>query len=145
MILVDSTVLMYAAGTVHPHKMPCVEFLERVASADVAAVVDSEVLREILHRYRAINRWSDGGRGYDLTRRIFSGGGVVPVTADVLDGARGLLDLHPGLTAGAALHGAVVQTHSLDAICSYDRSLDRIAGLKRMDFGMGILIPRDRK
>lgn len=131
MILVDSTVLMYAAGTVHPHKGPCVELLERVASADVEAAVDSEVLREILHRYRAMNRWSDGRRVYDLTRRIFPG--VVPVTADVLDGARGLLDLHPGLTAGAALHGAVVQTHSLDAICSYDRSLDRIAGVKRME------------
>ena len=133
MILVDSTVLMYAAGTVHPHKLPCVEFLDRVASADIEAVVDSEVLREILHRYRAMNLWSDGRRVYDLTRRIFPVGGVVPVTADVLDAARGLLDLHPGLTAGAALHGAVVQTHSLDAICSHDRSLDRIAGVKRME------------
>lgn len=133
MILVDSTVLMYAGGTVHPHKVPCVEFLERVASADVEAVVDSEVLREILHRYRTMNRWSDGRRVYDLTRRIFPG--VVPVTADVLDVARGFLDLHPGLTAGVALHGAVVQTHSLDAICSYDRSFDRIAGVKRMELG----------
>ena len=133
MILVDSAVLMYAAGTVHPLKGPCVEFLERVASAEVEAVIDSEVLREILHRYRAMNRWSDGRRVYALTRRIFPG--VVPVTADVLDGARGLLDLHPGLTAGVALHGAVVLTHSLDAICSYDRNFDRIAGVRRMEPG----------
>ncbi len=82
--------------------------------------VDSEVLREILHRYRALNRWSDGRRVYGPHPTNLPG--VVPVTADVLDGARGLLDVHPGLTAGAALHGAVVQTHSLDAICSYDRS-----------------------
>ena len=45
MILVDSIVLMYAAGAEHPHKAPCVRFLDRVATGEVEAVLDAELLQ----------------------------------------------------------------------------------------------------
>jgi len=32
-----------------------------------------------------------------------------------------------------ALHGAVVQMHSLEAICSFDRDFDRLRGLRRVE------------
>jgi predicted nucleic acid-binding protein len=60
LILIDSNIFMYAAGTSHPHKEPSATFLEQVAIGEVDAVIDAEVLQENLHRYRAINRWQDG-------------------------------------------------------------------------------------
>lgn len=131
MILIDANIIMYAAGAAHRHKEPSVRWLERVALGEVDAVIDAETLQEILHRYRAINRWKDGRKVYDLARQLVPG--VLPITADVLDHARQLLDAHPALMARDALHAAVALDEGLQAICSYDRDFDRIAGVRRIE------------
>ncbi|MBU6366283.1 MAG: type II toxin-antitoxin system VapC family toxin [Gemmatimonadetes bacterium] len=131
MILVDANILMYAAGAPHPHKAPSARWLEAVARGEVDAAVNAETLQELLHRYRAIGRWSDGRRVYDLARTIFPA--VVPITAAVLDEARRLLDRHPMLMARDGLHAAVVLVEGFEAICSYDRDFDLIPGVRRME------------
>lgn len=133
MILVDANVIMYAAGAAHRHKSASVKFLERVASGEVEAAVDAEVLQEVLHRYRAIGRWKDGRRVYDAARRIFPL--VLPVTAEVLDRARDLMDEHGRLMARDALHAAFVLEHGLEAFCSFDRDFDGLDGLTRREPG----------
>jgi len=130
-ILVDSNIFMYAAGDLHRNKRPSVAWLERVARAEIDAVVDSEVLQEILHRYRAIRRWNEGRQVYDQVRRLVPV--VIPVGAEVLDRARALLDVHAHLVARDALHAAVVQEHRLSGICSFERDFDRIEGLSRSE------------
>ena len=131
MILIDANVIMYAAGAEHPHKRPSVALLERVASGTVEATVDAAVLQEILHRYRAIGRWEEGRRVYDLTRQLFPS--VVAVTAEILDRARRVLDSERHIMARDALHAAVVMTEGFEAVCSYDRDFDRIRGLVRRE------------
>lgn len=131
MILVDANVFMYAAGADHPHKAASTGFLLDVASGEVDAGVDAEALQEILHRYRAMGRWEDGRRVYDSARRIVPI--VFPITSEILDAARDLLDGYDGLTVRDALHAAVVLQTGSEAICSYDRDFDRIAGLKRIE------------
>ncbi|MEJ2068977.1 MAG: type II toxin-antitoxin system VapC family toxin [Syntrophobacterales bacterium] len=133
MILVDANVLMYAAGAAHRHKAASVSFLERVASGEVEAALDAEVLQEVLHRYRAIGRWKEGRKVYDAARRIFPV--VLPVTAEVGDRARGLLDEYGRLMARDALHAAFVLEHGLDALCSFDRDFDRIEAVTRLEPG----------
>ena len=122
---------MYAAGAEHPNKRLSVVLLERVAAGEVEAIIDAEVLQEILHRYRAIGRWDDGRRVYDLTRQLFPS--VVPITAEVVDRARRVMDSDDRLMARAALHAAVVMTEGLDAVCSFDRDFDYIRGIVRRE------------
>ena len=131
MILLDANIIMYAAGAPDPHKAPSVALLERIARGDVDAALDAEVLQEILHRYRALRRWNDGRRVYDLARRSIVT--VFPVTAEVTDEARQIMDDHPTLMARDALHGAVCRVAGAEAICSYDADLDIIAGLRRVE------------
>ncbi len=131
MILVDSNVFMYAAGAEHPNKEPSVAFLERVANGEIDAVVDAEVLQEILHRYRAIGRWDDGRRVYDLVRQIVHA--VLPITAEILDDARALMDDYPSLAARDALHACACKRSNAEAICSYDRDFDRVEGIARVE------------
>jgi predicted nucleic acid-binding protein len=131
MILVDSNILMYAAGTEHPCKSPSVAILEKIAVGNIEAAIDAEVLQEILHRYRAINRWADGKRVFDLARQIFPV--VIPVTSEILDRARMLLDEYDHLLSRDALHAAVVDIHSFEAICSYDRDFDQIDTIRRLE------------
>jgi predicted nucleic acid-binding protein len=131
MTLVDSNVFMYAAGREHPHREPAARFLERIAEGRIAAVIDAEVLQEILHRYRALRRWKEGRAVYDVTRLLFPE--VIPITSNVIDGARRLLDVYPRLMARDAVHAAVVQTHRLDSISSFDRDFDVVKGLRRVE------------
>ena len=131
MILVDSNVLMYAAGGDHVNKAPSVNWLDRAARGEIDATVNAEVLQEILHRYRAIGRWASGRKVYDLARALFPV--VIPIDSDVLDRARGLLDRYRGLMARDALHAAVVKQHGLEAICSYDQDFDRVRALRRIE------------
>lgn len=131
MILVDANILMYAAGAPHPHKEPSTAFLERVATGALEAVVDAEVLQEILHRYRALDRWEEGRRVFDLARTLFPV--VLPLTAEIMDRARLLLDAYPHLMARDALHAAVVLEHGLDGVCSYDGDFDPVAGVVRLE------------
>ena len=130
MELIDANILMYAAGAAHPNKQPSIQLLERVANGEVDATIDAETLQEILHRYRAIKRWADGRKVYDLARELFPD--VIPVTSAVLDRARTLLDGSTSLMARDALHAAVVLDEGLDGIYSYDRDFDRIPGIRRL-------------
>jgi uncharacterized protein len=134
MILIDTNVIMYAAGAAHPNKLASVAMLRRVGAGEVEATIDAQVLQEILHRYRAIGRWKDGRRVYDLARQIFPE--VVPITAAILDRARAILDTNSQMMARDALHAAVVIAEGMDGICSYDRDFDRVASLTRVDPGV---------
>lgn len=133
MIVVDTNVLMYAAGVAHPHKQPSAELLSRVAAGSVDAVIDAEALQEVLHRYRAIGRWNQGRRVYDLARAIFPG--VQPITAEILDEGRQLLDRYDHLMARDALHAAVCIRLGADALCSYDTDFDMVTEIERVEPG----------
>jgi predicted nucleic acid-binding protein len=128
-ILLDANIFMYASGSPHPNKAPSLALLERVARGELEAWVDAEVLQEILHRYRAIERWEDGRRVFDHARQVVPQ--VIPITAAVLDKARELMDVHLTLTARDALHAAVYDLLASEVWCSYDRDFDTITGLIR--------------
>jgi hypothetical protein len=131
MILVDTNVLMYAAGAEHRFKRPSADLLDRVASGDVEAAVDAEILQEILHRYRLADRWKDGKRLYELSRAVFPV--VLPVTDAVMDASVALLDRYRRLTARDAVHLAACRVFEVPSICSYDRDLDGIEGIARVE------------
>jgi predicted nucleic acid-binding protein len=130
-ILVDANIMMYAAGAEHPNKTPSVSFLEQVATKQVDAAIDAETLQEILHRYRSIRRWDDGKIVFDMTRQIFEA--VIPISAEVVDRARVLLESYPGLMARDALHAAVAEINAMSSICSFDRDFDQISGIRRLE------------
>lgn len=131
MILVDANVPMYAAGANHPNKARAIQFLRRVAEGEVEAVVDAEVLQEIVHRYTALGRWDEGRIVYSTLRQLFPE--VLAVTGAVLDQAMSLVDRSHALTARDAVHAAVVIVYRLDGICTFDRDFDRIPGCARIE------------
>lgn len=130
MILVDANIFMYAAGADHPHKAPSARFLLDVARGQIDAAVDAETLQEVLHRYRAMGRWEDGRKVYDSARRIVAVS--LPITIELLDAARRLLDRYPNLTVRDTLHAAAALEHGAEAICSYDSDFDQVRGLRRI-------------
>jgi len=122
---------MYAAGRAHPFKSRNTALFRQTAEGRMEAAIDAEILQEILHRYRALHRWEEGRSVYDLARTIFPT--VIPVTAEILDQARLLMDKHLSIVARDALHAAVVLEQGLDAICSFDRDFDSIRAIRRIE------------
>ena len=133
MILVDSNIFMYAAGREHPNRGAALGFLERVAEGKVRATIDSEVLQEILHRYRSLKRWAEGRLVYETARTLFAE--VLPITGEVMDCARRLLDEYPALSARDGVHAAAVEVYELKGICSFDQDFDAIPGFRRIEPG----------
>lgn len=133
MVLIDANVFMYAAGTTHPNKAPSTAFLDKAARGEIDAAVDAEVLQEILHRYRAIDRWLQGRQVYDSTRRIIPT--VISITERITDSARYLMDVHENLGARDALHVAVYNSEAAESWCSFDRDFDAVPGLVRKEPG----------
>ena len=130
MILVDSNVLMYASGADHPNKPLALRFLNRVAAGELEATVDAELLQELIHRYRALNRWPDGQQVYTLVRSLFPE--VLAITGAVMDYAKRLVDEDLGVSARDAVHAAVVAIYKLEGICTFDRDFDRIRDCRRV-------------
>ncbi len=130
-MLLDANILMYAAGAEHANKQPSLRLLERIAGGELSAALDTETLQEIMHRYRTIGRWDGGRQVYDLARQLFPS--VIPVTGEILDRARKILDRDGSLMARDALHASVAIQETGGVICSYDRDFDRIRGVRRTE------------
>lgn len=130
MIFVDANIFMYAAGAPHAYKEDSVALLTAIARGEVAAATSVEVLQEILHRYRAIDRWADGAQLFDAVRVLMDP--IADVILHDIDAARTLLDETKTVSARDCLHIATAGRLRCEAICSYDRGFDSVTSIRRI-------------
>jgi predicted nucleic acid-binding protein len=129
MIFVDSNVPMYLVGADHPHKHDARRLLDRFVADRRRLVTSVEVLREILHRYRAIDRADAIQPAFDVLLAVVDE--VLPIErADVL-AAKDTLMARWALSARNALHVATMQRHGIVEVLSFDRHLGLTPGLTR--------------
>lgn len=124
---------MYAGGSEHPLRDPCLRFLEAVASERLAAVTSAEVVQEILHRFTAIRLRELGAAMAEETLDLFAP--VLPVDDAVTRRMPDLVRRYQDLAARDLVHVATCQEHGIGAIVSTDRGFDAVAGLTRIDPG----------
>jgi len=122
---------MYAAGTSHPHKLPSISFLHRVAAGRIEACISTEVLQEILHRYRYIDRWPDGKNVFMLARKIVPI--IAPITFEIMKQTYRLMNKHTSLFARDCLHAAACLNRGINCICTYDTDFEEFEGLSRIE------------
>jgi uncharacterized protein len=130
MILVDSNVPMYLVGAAHPHKIDAQRLLERLIAERQRLVTDVEVLQEILHRYRGIDRIDAIQPTFDALLGVVDA--VLPIERRDAELARDVLLARWQLSARDALHVAVMQRHGIERIISFDRGFDQISGIVRL-------------
>lgn len=128
---IDANIPMYAAGSEHPLKAPCVAILEAAARRKMMAVTDAEVLQEMLHRCTAREQRA---RAVDICRLFLKVvPDVLPVTREAVEQ---VLDLHlrfPQLQARDSLHAAVMLRHGVTHIISADQHFDGLLDVSRVD------------
>lgn len=129
MILVDSNIPMYLVGGEHPSKAAARNLLEVAIAAREHLVTDAEVLREILHRYVAINRRDAIDPATEALLAIVDD--VLPIELEDAHLARRIVLTSP-LSARDALHLAIMQRHGIAQIMTFDRAFDGLPGVSRL-------------
>lgn len=129
-VFVDTNVAMYAVGGAHPNK-DHVRLRVREAIAEGRRfVTDAEVLQEILHRYTAIGRPDMIDPAFDFVLTLADE--VLPVTAEDVTTAKGVVLSRGRLSARDAIHLAIMRRHKIDTILSFDRGYDGVPGITRI-------------
>ena len=127
---VDSNIPMYLMGVAHPHKVDAQRLLEQAIAQGQRLVTDAEVLQEILHRYRAINRLDAIQPAFDALLGIVDE--VFPIEEQDVRAAKDILLGSPRLSSRDTLHVAVMRRHDVPEVMSFDKGFDGTPGLVRM-------------
>ena len=130
MIFVDSNVPMYLVGADHPNKIRARLAVEHATARSERMITDAEVFQEILHRYRAIDRFDMIQHAFDVLLGIVEEVHAIALT-DV-ERAKSTLLERPRLSARDALHIAVMTRHGIGRILSFDRGFDGIPDIERV-------------
>ena len=132
-IFLDVNIPMYAAGTEHELKAPCQWVMEEIVEGGLHAVVDVEIIQEILYRYGAIKRSDTGIR---LARRLMAiAPTILPVTPNDAGRAIDLCELYgkAGVSARDCIHAAVMLNNGIEEVISTDDHFDVIEEVRRID------------
>ena len=130
MILVDSNVPMYLVGSPHPHKADAQRWLERLVSDRERLLTDAEVLREILHRYVAIDRRDAIQPAFDALLGVVDE--VLDIARSTTERAKRIVLGHRRLSARGAIHLAIMEQHGINRILSFDSGFDGFPGISRI-------------
>ena len=132
MILLDTTILVYAVGDVHPLQEPCREVIERVGDGRLAATTTIEVIQEFVH-VRARRRGRTDARRLGMSFADLLGPLVQP-TVDDLGVGLDLFERQDSLGSfDAVLAAVVLHRPHLTGLMSTDRAFGDIEGLTHLD------------
>jgi uncharacterized protein len=134
MILLDTTLLLYAAGSDHPLQAPCSRLIEAIGAGRLAATTTVEALQEFVHVYvrrPGRNRVSGAeiaGAFVDLLSPL-----VQPDQTDLTKG----LDLWVRYERlgcfDAVLAATALQRDHITGLASADRAFGTVSGLVHHD------------
>lgn len=126
MIVLDTTVLVYAKGADHPLREPCRQLIEGIAQGRLTATTTAEVIQEFAHvRARRYGRADAAELALDYAD------GLAPLLVteeqDLRDGLR-LFAEHPGLSSFDTILAAAA--HAIGAtLVSADKAFADVTGL----------------
>lgn len=131
MIVLDTTVLVYAKGADHPLRDPCRRILEAVAEGRCIATTTSEVIQEFVH-VRARRRDRSEAVELGLAYAELLGPLIAPDGAALRAGLE-LYRRHPELDAFDAVLAATAMAAGAEALVSADRAYSVVGGLRHLD------------
>jgi predicted nucleic acid-binding protein len=130
MILLDTTVLVYAMGHDHPFREPCRQLIEAIAERAIDATTTVEVIQEFVQvraRRRGRSDAASLGRDYaELLSPLLSPG------ARHLDAGLALFERTDGLGAFDAVLAATAVNEGIEALVSADAGFANVAGVSHV-------------
>lgn len=130
MILLDTTVLVYALGLDHPLRDPCRAVIDAAARGVITVTTTPEVIQEFVHvRARRCGRVDAAQRGADYAELLDP---LVTVQREHLMAGLALFERHERLGSFDAVLAAVALDRSASALVSADTAFGAVAGLNHV-------------
>ena len=130
MIVVDTNVLVYAAGAEHPLREPSRRLVEAIGDGRSRATTIAEVIQELVHvRAQRRSRRDAVDLGSNYAQLLSP---LLVVGQDELRMALRLYGRHERLTSFDALLAATAITRGAEALVSADRAFAGIRGLRHV-------------
>lgn len=127
MIVLDTTVLVYAVGAQHPLREPCRRVVDAVARGQLEATSTVEVVQEFVHvRSRRTDRADAAALGTAYADLLAP---LLPVTAADLHAGLALYARSSRLVAFDAVLAATALRRQADAVLSADGAFAGVPGL----------------
>lgn len=131
MIVLDTTVLVYAVGAEHPLRQPCRALIEAVRDGTVAATTTVEVVQEFAHvRARRQGRADAAGVARSYATLLAP---LIVVDADDLRAGLDLFERHARLGAFDGVLAAAAVQHRARGLVSADGAFAHVDGLRHLD------------
>ena len=125
MIVLDTTVLVYAKGADHPLRAPCRELVEGIAEGAVQATTSVEVIQEFVHvRARRRGRQDAAATGSDYAELLSP---LLDVTREDLRRGLALFERSDRLGAFDAVLAAAAMARNAAALVSADVAFAALA------------------
>lgn len=131
MIVLDTTILVYAKGADHPLRDPCRRIIEAIEAGRVIATTTSEVIQEFVH-VRARRRDRDEAAELGLAYTELLGPLIAPDEVSLRTGLE-LYRRHPELDAFDAVLAATALAAGAEALVSADRAYRVVGALRHLD------------
>jgi len=129
-ILLDTTVLVYAAGRDHPLRDPCRRLLEAHALRRLRCTTTVEVIQEVTHVHARGRTRADA---VTLARRYATAFDLLTAERADLELGLQLYETHPRLGSFDAVLAAVVLNQDLEALVSADEDFADVPDLRWVD------------
>lgn len=130
MIVIETTILVYAKGTDHSLRDPCRSLISAVAEGELQATTSVEVIQEFVHvRARRRDRTDATGLGRDYADLLSP---LLEVTAEHLRHGLKLFERVDGLGAFDAVLAAASIDAGATALVSADSAFADVPGLRHV-------------
>jgi len=128
---IDTNIFLYSVGRDHPLKPGSVAVIHRIRDGELTAVINTEIIQEILYHFQSIKQLLIGIRLAKDAVSISSR--ILPVEEADLSLAIELLESYPKLQTRDAFHAATMIHKGIKEIISTDPHFDLIHEIKRID------------
>lgn len=131
-IFIDTNIPIYAAGMEHHNKGKSVNLLEQVSMGKVIGLTSTEVLQEILYRYKFINLLAKGIKVFDEFTQVVDE--VLSINGQIIKDARDILFKNDRVSPRDAVHVATVNYYKIDCIATFDKHFKQFKSIKYYQF-----------
>jgi predicted nucleic acid-binding protein len=129
-VYVDANVFLYAIGGESAYREPCRALIGGIRHQRIRGETSVTTLEEVVHHRRRRGDAMAVARGREVARICSK---VHPLDQTLSLSALTVVERHPELGIGDAIHVATALAHGLQAVVSGDRDFDRIRGIERID------------
>jgi uncharacterized protein len=132
-IVVDTSVLVYAVGEEHELREPCTRFVRALETGQLAATTTVEVVQKFVHvRARRHNRADATALGRDFAQLLSP---LISTTEETLRDALRIFERESELGSFDALLAAAALEHRAEALLSTDTDFGRVSRLRHVSPG----------